>query len=345
MGRQTAPQIDVVAGIIVDPDNRVLIAKRPDHLDQGGLWEFPGGKREAGESSTQALTRELYEELDIVVERSVPAIAQIHEYPNKIVNLEFFEILKWRGAARGKEGQAVRWVPKKQLTQFAFPPANVPVLNALRLPRAVLCLSAPITYNDQLKKLECCLQMGFSTVVFSARALLPTEQHHQCEQIYNLCEKYGGQLILDCPLEMLVDFPRAGLYLKTQMNERPKQRPVSNERMLVCECHSFDELTQAKMLQADAAFFPLDGMTDAQSSQNKTIYQEFFKQLNFPLMALSEFNSHALYKALNIGCYGIAICTNDWESTPLKSIQSCFDEISASLNSFPGGEQLKIREL
>ncbi len=342
MGRSTAPQIDVVAGIIVDPENRILIAKRPDHLDQGGLWEFPGGKREAGESSTEALARELYEELDIVVERSVPAIAQIHEYPNKIVNLEFFEILKWRGAARGKEGQSVRWVPKDQLTQFAFPPANVPVLSALRLPRAVVCLSAPITHNDQLKKLEYCLHMGFSTVVFSAREVLPAAQHRQCQQIYDLCEKYGGQLILDCPLEMLVDFPRAGLYLKPQMYELPKQRPVSNDRMLVCECHSLEELTQAKMLQADAAFFPLDRMTNVRSSQNTTIYQEFFKQLNFPLMALSDFNSHELYSALNIGCYGIAICANDWESTPLKTIQSSFDEINASLKSFPGGEYLKM---
>ena len=68
----------------------MLIAKRPSHLDQGGLWEFPGGKREPGESNAQALVRELHEELDVMADLALPMMQITHEYSEKIVTARFF---------------------------------------------------------------------------------------------------------------------------------------------------------------------------------------------------------------------------------------------------------------
>ena len=118
------PRIFVVAGILVNAAGEVLIAKRPAHLDQGGLWEFPGGKREQGESSLAALHRELAEELDINVIRAEPYLSQDHEYPKKLVALEFFRVFDWEGTVRGAEGQQVAWVPPRLLGKYSFPAAN-----------------------------------------------------------------------------------------------------------------------------------------------------------------------------------------------------------------------------
>ena len=118
------PTIYVVAGVLVDSNDEILIAKRQAHQDQAGLWEFPGGKREVGENAFVALRRELAEELDIEVSAAASILVHPHEYLSKVVHLEFFAVTAWHGQARGAEGQEVRWVAKNQLADFQFPAAN-----------------------------------------------------------------------------------------------------------------------------------------------------------------------------------------------------------------------------
>ncbi|MGR8946887.1 MAG: 8-oxo-dGTP diphosphatase MutT [Gammaproteobacteria bacterium] len=125
------PTINVVAGILVNSDGEVLIAKRQDHVDQGGLWEFPGGKREVNESSFDALRRELAEELGISVIHATPFLSQDHEYEHKIVALEFFQVSRWNGHPHGAEGQTVVWIPSPRLSEYSFPAANEAVVRQL----------------------------------------------------------------------------------------------------------------------------------------------------------------------------------------------------------------------
>ncbi len=122
--------IAVVAGII-RRQGLVLIARRPDHQHMGGLWEFPGGKREPGESVHEALVRELAEELGIQVLASEPFMTVSHAYPGKRVCLEFCRVDAFRGEPHGAEGQPIRWVAPAQLAQFGFPAANAPVVQRL----------------------------------------------------------------------------------------------------------------------------------------------------------------------------------------------------------------------
>lgn len=124
------PEIAVVAGII-RRDGRILIARRPDDRHMGGLWEFPGGKQEAGESAYAALCRELQEELGIAVQQAEPFMVIRHEYPGKRVVLDFWQVTAFAGEPHGREGQPVSWVECDRLGEYAFPPANVPVVNAL----------------------------------------------------------------------------------------------------------------------------------------------------------------------------------------------------------------------
>ena len=123
--------VHVVVGVIINKKNQVLIAKRANHQHQGNKWEFPGGKVENDESPTEALTRELKEELGIEVQSASHLIDIRHEYTDKTVHLEVFEVRDWQGDAEGREGQPLRWVERSALNQYEFPEANTEILSAL----------------------------------------------------------------------------------------------------------------------------------------------------------------------------------------------------------------------
>jgi len=124
-------RVHVVAGIVRDAQGRILISRRHEHLHQGGLWEFPGGKVEAGESVHDALARELHEELALTVIDAEPFQQIRHDYPDKSVLLDFWLVTEFEGAARGVEGQPVEWVDVAALRDYEFPAANVPIVDAL----------------------------------------------------------------------------------------------------------------------------------------------------------------------------------------------------------------------
>jgi 8-oxo-dGTP diphosphatase len=126
-----AAMIRVAAGVILNQRNEVLLALRPLHKHQGGLWEFPGGKIEEGESVESALARELLEELDIVVLACEHFLVTEHDYGDKHVCLEVRLVKRHAGQAKGREGQELAWVPIQDLSEKRFPAANDPIVKAL----------------------------------------------------------------------------------------------------------------------------------------------------------------------------------------------------------------------
>jgi 8-oxo-dGTP diphosphatase len=127
--------IRVAVGIVADAAGAILIARRPDHVHQGGLWEFPGGKVEAGETVEAALRRELREELGIVVQAAEPLPGVQHTYPDKTVVLDVWRVTAYHGEPRGREGQPLAWVSPETLNDFAFPAADESIIAWLRQKR------------------------------------------------------------------------------------------------------------------------------------------------------------------------------------------------------------------
>ena len=124
-------EVHVVVGVIRDDHGRVLVSRRHADSHQGGLWEFPGGKVEPGETVQRALHRELEEELGISITSTSALIEVRHDYGDKRVLLDVWWVDAFSGTARGREGQPLRWVEPADLAALAFPAANLPIVEAV----------------------------------------------------------------------------------------------------------------------------------------------------------------------------------------------------------------------
>ena len=120
----------VAACALVDADGRVLLAQRPEGKQLAGLWEFPGGKVEPGETPEQCIIRELHEEIG--VDTDIPCLAPLtfasHSYDDFHLLMPLFICRRFRGIAQPREGQALKWVRPKQMRDYPMPPADAPLI-------------------------------------------------------------------------------------------------------------------------------------------------------------------------------------------------------------------------
>tara|TARA_R100001039_G_scaffold36902_2_gene34149 strand:- start:2302 stop:2700 length:399 start_codon:yes stop_codon:yes gene_type:complete len=124
----------VSAVALIDVDGRILLTQRPEGKSMAGLWEFPGGKVEPGETPEVALIRELHEELGISTWASclAPLTFASHSYPDFHLLMPLFACRKWEGIVQGREGQALKWVRAADLRSYPMPPADIPLIPILR---------------------------------------------------------------------------------------------------------------------------------------------------------------------------------------------------------------------
>lgn len=124
----------VVACALLDHDNRILLAKRPEGKSLAGLWEFPGGKMEAGETPEASLIRELYEELGIRVKQEClsPFTFASHTYEKFHLMMPLYICRQYEGVVEGREGQELKWVCAANLDQYPMPPADIPLVPMLK---------------------------------------------------------------------------------------------------------------------------------------------------------------------------------------------------------------------
>ena len=122
--------VTVAACALVDADGRVLLAQRPPGKPMAGLWEFPGGKVEAGETPEQTLIRELEEELGIVVKEAclAPLTFASHTYPEFHLLMPLYVCRRWDGVVTAREGQSLTWARPNRLRDYPMPPADVPLV-------------------------------------------------------------------------------------------------------------------------------------------------------------------------------------------------------------------------
>ena len=245
-------RIHVAAAVIRSPDGQVLIAKRPSDKHQGGLWEFPGGKVEAGESVEAALDRELHEELGIRVTQARPLIQIRHDYPDKQVLLDVWQVTEFQGEAYGAEGQPLMWVTADTLGEYAFPAANVPIITAAQLPDRYLITPECLDPAELLRGIEQALACGIRLIQLRTPGLPEASYRRLARETLRMAEGQARVMLKGEP-ELLEAFPDAGWQLTShQLREYAGgPRPLAAHRWLAASCHDAQELEMAEGLGVD----------------------------------------------------------------------------------------------
>jgi 8-oxo-dGTP diphosphatase len=244
-------RIHVAAAVIRGADGKILIARRADSQHQGGLWEFPGGKVEDGEGVLAALKRELAEELGIQVTEARPLIKVSHDYPDKHVLLDVWEVSGFSGQPHGAEGQPLAWVTRRELAQYEFPEANRPIVAAASLPNEYLITPGELDTPVLLRGMQKAIAGGVRLLQLRAPNGYDPQYRDLAVDATGLCAG-KAQLMLKGPLEWLGDFPSAGWHLTSAQLRKyaGKGRPFPRERWLAASCHDA-EVALARQLDAD----------------------------------------------------------------------------------------------
>jgi len=311
--------LHVAAAAIVGDDGRVLIARRPMHLHQGGLWEFPGGKVEPGEDVLAALGRELSEELGIDVVHARPLICIPHRYPDRQVLLDVWRVDAFTGHAHGREGQEIRWLALSELPQYAFPPPNRPIISALQLPDRYLITPEPgptENWPSFLQTLECALQRGIRLVQLRAKALDHAALCPLAAQVYAVCRRHGARLLLNASPQVAIALGVDGVHLGSTELMQHHQRPSGTERLLLAaSCHTAEELVHAGVIGADFALLSPVQATRSHPGM-PTLGWERFAELTaasrIPVYALGGMTAADIATAWMHGGQGVAAISSLW---------------------------------
>jgi 8-oxo-dGTP diphosphatase len=308
--------IHVAAAVIIDRAGRVLNSRRAEHLHQGGLWEFPGGKLEPGESAVEALTRELREELGLHPLAFEPLIRIRHRYSDRDVLLDFFRVTRYAGVAQGLEGQPLRWVKPHEMEADDFPAADRPVISALRLPdRYLITGEPPADHPRFLERLRQALQNGLRLVQLRAHALDDAAYARLLHPALELCRSYGTDLLINRPQGCVAWMGMAdGIHLTARQLMALDARPQGGG-LIGASCHNRAELERAAALQLDYALLspvlPTASHPGA-ATLGWGLFGEWVESANLPVYALGGMQSSLLGRARQAGGQGIAGIGTFW---------------------------------
>lgn len=314
MVTEDEPRVEVVAGVITDATGRILLARRTDGRDLAGLWEFPGGKREPGETPEQALIRELDEELGIQVEVGDAIIAVPQRYPHKRLRLDVRRIERWRGKPRGNEGQALAWVPPAKLPTYSMPPADRPVVAALLQSDRYLVTPQPGESDAEwLDSLARSLAGGIRRVQLR---LLPdivlSRRRRLIGEAIDRCRDTEAEVLINGDIDMAQEF-NVGLHLRAVQLRDFVERPAV--AVLAASCHDQAELELAEKIGCDFAVLgPVNPTPTHPGAEGIgwAGFERFREAASLPVYAIGGVSMNDLGAASQHGAQGIASIRNLW---------------------------------
>ncbi|PJK15164.1 DNA mismatch repair protein MutT [Lysobacteraceae bacterium NML07-0707] len=248
--------VHVVAGVICDVRGRILLTRRTDGRDLAGLWEFPGGKVEKGESPAAALKRELREELGIEAEPGEFLISVPQAMPHKRIVLEVHHIRHWRGRVRGLDGQALAWVPAERLSQYLMPPADRPVVAALLHAPLYLVTPSPASMTDKqwLHGFTAALTTGIGCIQLRAPGCESARWHALLGEAVACAQAQSPstRLVVNGD-QALAEQYGIGLHLPERLLMARAARDFPAALALGASCHNPDALRHAEAIGCDYA--------------------------------------------------------------------------------------------
>jgi 8-oxo-dGTP diphosphatase len=309
------PSLHVVCAVIESAEGQVLLAQRLSSQHLAGLWEFPGGKLETGESEFEALARELDEELGIHPTQAEHWMDVRHHYADerlgREVVLHVWCVSAWQGTPTGRLGQPLQWVNKSNLHAFAVPEANRAIVNALVLPERCLISGDADSADDFFMRLERALAAGLRLVVLRGELALSL-----VDAAATRIHAAGGRVLLNTTPEHFQQVGAAadGLHLNRHALMALNSRPAGVQ-WLSASCHDALELAQAQRLQLD--FAVLSPVLPTQSHPGATTlgwarFAELVSDHALPIYALGGVGDADVLTAQAHGAQGVAAIRAWW---------------------------------
>lgn len=324
----SSPDLEVVAAVLTDSLGRVLLARRTVDRDLAGLWEFPGGKREPGETPEAALARELHEELGIEARIGGHLITVPYAGAGRRLRLDVRRVPRWSGVPRGREGQALAWVPPHRLRSYAMPPADLPVVAALLQPdRYAISPVLDIAAEESvwLAGLDAALASGVRRVQIRLPGADAARRRELTAAAAARCRAVGADVLVNGDPELARELG-VGLHLRAAQLAAlaapgaPADRPaLADGALLAASCHDAGELALAQRLGCDFAVFGPVKPTASHPGQPGIGWEAFAaarESVSLPVYGLGGLTPADLDEARRHGAQGIAAIRGLWPAHP-----------------------------
>ncbi len=307
--------VEVAAAVILRPDGRFLLGRRPGGGFYAGYWEFPGGKVEANETPREALLRELQEELGIAVGTAYPWITREFSYEHARVRLHFFRVLTWTGELQDLQHDALEWQRTDAVTVSPLLPANAPVLAALALPDFyAISHAGEIGVDRQFRELGRALDHGLRLVQLREACLAAPQRAEWVHAAVDLCHSFGARVLVNADTALANEAGADGVHLTAVQLLFRSKRP--DFPLVAASCHDARELAQARRLGLD--FVVLGPVKETASHPGQPgIGWEAFAALAadypLPIFALGGLAHEDRELAWHAGAHGIAAIRAAWD--------------------------------
>lgn len=321
--------IQVSVGVIINKDGKVLVTRRPRHVHQGDLWEFPGGKLITGEDSKSALHREILEELGLLVLKARPFLQLHYNYPDQSTVLNVWLVTEWSGVPHGKEGQPLKWIDKTELSIHDFPAANEKIIKALQLPRLYLISPGPQGNLPQFYfGIRNCIHAGATLLQMRCGEEVFREEPDIITRMLAICRENNARLLLNSSPATAVYYNVDGVHLNSARLLQLNERPLDNRYLVSASCHNQNELYHAASLGVDFAVLSPVKNTPSHPDAEPLGWKKFSKIVsnsNIPVYALGGMKPGDLQDAWNYGAQGIAMLSGVWSSgNPDEMVRNCY---------------------
>jgi 8-oxo-dGTP diphosphatase len=312
-----AAPIHVVAGVLRDRDGRVLVAERPQGKHLAGFWEFPGGKIDAGETPLDALHRELAEEIGIDVISARPLISVPWTYPEKRIVLDAWIVDAYTGTPHAREAQTLQWLAIDALRALPLPPADVPIVNALRLPDRYLITPAfaPSESRTLLDGIERACAAGFRLIQLRQPTWAPDEIAKTAREANAICAHHNAALMINASWIMAERLGLAGVHIPARIAAALDMRPISRDAWFAISCHDAVELRHAERIGADFATLSPVAPTPSHPDAAPLGWDAFAGRIAgaaIPVYALGGVGADDLTAAQRNGGQGVAAIRGFW---------------------------------
>jgi 8-oxo-dGTP diphosphatase len=310
--------IHVVAGVLRGRDGKILLTERPPGKHLAGLWEFPGGKREDGETPEQALRRELHEEIGVDAGAIRRLIGFPWHYAEKSIYLDVYEVANFSGEPHGREGQGLRWEFADDLPRISMPAADVSVVNALRLPDCYAITPEPTSDIESfLRQFEHTLGLRVPLVQLRAKTLDSDVLLKLATAARALTQAAGAKLLLNGSADLVTTLKLDGVHLSAADARALDTRPLDHSFLVGVSCHNAEEITHAVDIGADFAVLGPVKPTRSHPGQPAIGWDRFagmVRDVGLPVYALGGLSQADLPLAHASRAQGIAGISGFWKA-------------------------------